>query len=95
MTCGFKQAGINIFGGIDIDSNCKETYEKNNKAKFLCADVSILEKKKVAEFFNIAQRQDDLIFVGCSPCQYYSNIKTHFHFVKFRKIRIYESCKSF
>ena len=28
VTCGFKQAGINILGGIDIDPNCQVTYEK-------------------------------------------------------------------
>ncbi len=76
VTCGFKQAGINVLGGIDIDINCKDTYEKNNDAKFLCADVSNLEKEKIASFFNVKKNQDDLIFVGCSPCQYYSNIKT-------------------
>ena len=76
VTCGFKQAGINVIGGIDIDANCKMTYEKNNDAKFLCADVSNLEKEKLASFFNIRRNQDNLIFVGCSPCQYYSNITT-------------------
>jgi DNA (cytosine-5)-methyltransferase 1 len=30
----------------------------------------------IAKTFNIKKNQDDLIFVGCSPCQYYSNIKT-------------------
>ena len=27
--------------------------------------------------FKIKKNQDNLIFVGCSPCQYYSNIKTN------------------
>ena len=76
VTCGFKQAGIDVLGGIDIDPACKNTYEKNNNAKYLCADVSNLEKEKVSEVFKIQRNQDDLIFVGCSPCQYYSNIKT-------------------
>lgn len=77
VTCGLKSAGINVVGGIDIDSSCKETYEKNNDAKFLTADVSNLEKEAVADFFNITKNDDDLIFVGCSPCQYYSNINTN------------------
>ena len=76
VSLGFQQAGIKVLGGIDIDESCKETYEKNIKAKFLPKDVSNLEKEKVASFFGIRQNQDDLIFVGCSPCQYYSNIKT-------------------
>ncbi|MCB2196053.1 MAG: DNA cytosine methyltransferase [Bacteroidetes bacterium] len=76
VTRGFKEAGIDVLGGIDIDASCKETYEKNNNAKFLSADVSSLDKEKVASFFKVKKNQDDLIFVGCSPCQYYSNIKT-------------------
>lgn len=77
VSLGFKQAGIKVLGGIDIDKSCQETYEKNIKAKFLPENVSSLPKEIVAEFFNIKQNQDDLIFVGCSPCQYYSNIKTN------------------
>jgi len=76
VTSGFKQAGINILGGIDIDPNCKLTYEKNNNTVFLEADVSNLKKEKLKEVFKIRKQQRNLIFVGCSPCQYYSNIKT-------------------
>ena len=76
VTCGFKQAGINVLGGIDIDPACKETYELNNNAKYLCEDVSHLPKQAVGKFFKIRRNQRDLVFVGCSPCQYYSNIKT-------------------
>lgn len=76
VTCGFKQAGIAVLGGIDIDHTCKETYERNNNAKFLCADVSKLEKDSLKKEFGIKKNQPNLIFIGCSPCQYYSNIKT-------------------
>ena len=76
VSCGFKQAGIDVLGGIDIDLACQTTYEKNINAKYLCADVSSLPKEKVGETFGINRNQDDLLFVGCSPCQYYSNIKT-------------------
>ncbi len=73
---GFKQAGIKVLGGIDIDKSCQETYEKNIEAKFLPKDVSNLKKQKVGKFFKIRRNQHNLIFIGCSPCQYYSNIKT-------------------
>ena len=76
VTCGFRQAGIDVLGGIDIDQSCRDTYEKNNQAKFLSADVSNLPKDEVGKFFKIRKNQRNLIFVGCSPCQYYSNIKT-------------------
>ncbi|GET22381.1 DNA cytosine methyltransferase [Prolixibacter denitrificans] len=76
VSLGFKQAGIEVLGGIDIDESCKETYERNIDSKFLCEDVSQLNFEKVSEYFEIQKNQDDLILVGCSPCQYYSNIKT-------------------
>lgn len=76
VTCGLKQAGIDVLGGIDIDPACQVTYEKNNDAKYLCADVSTLSKKTLGKFFKIRKNQREIIFVGCSPCQYYSNIKT-------------------
>jgi len=76
VSCGFKQAGIEVLGGIDIDPACKFTYEKNINAEYLCADVSLLPKKTIAKVFGIKRNQDNLLFVGCSPCQYYSNIKT-------------------
>ena len=76
VSLGFKQAGIEVLGGIDIDESCKETYERNIEAKFLPEDVSELNFKKVGRFFGVRRRQRNLVFVGCSPCQYYSNIKT-------------------
>ncbi|CAK8723829.1 hypothetical protein KKHLCK_13310 [Candidatus Electrothrix laxa] len=76
VTCGFKQAGIDVLGGIDIDKTCRETYEKNNGSKFLCVDISKFNVKILSKYFNIKIQQDNLIFVGCSPCQYFSNIKT-------------------
>lgn len=76
VTCGFRQAGIEVIGGIDIDPACQETYEQNNNARYLCADVSNLPVNSLAEEFRIQPNDNELIFVGCSPCQYYSNIKT-------------------
>lgn len=77
VTCGFSKAGINVVGGIDIDYACKETYEKNNKgAKFLHADISQLTFKELQHKFDIKVNDDNMIFVGCSPCQYYTIINT-------------------
>ena len=76
VTCGFKQAGINVLGGIDNDVACKETYEKNNDTKFLHADIRKLKKSSLKNEFGISKNDDELIFIGCSPCQYYTNLKT-------------------
>lgn len=76
-SCGFKQAGIDVLGGIDIDQCCQLTYEKNNSAKFLHVDITSLDKKKFGRFFGIRRNQRNIIFIGCSPCQYYTNLKTN------------------
>lgn len=77
VSCGFRQAGIHILGGIDWDGTCKSTYEINNNGKFLQKDVSNLSKEFVGKYFGIRRNQRNLVFVGCSPCQYYSNIQTN------------------
>ena len=77
VTNGFRKAGINVLGGIDIDGNYKETYEKNNEgSKFIQIDISELQPEDLARELGIKKDMDDLIFVGCSPCQYYTTIQT-------------------
>lgn len=77
VTSGFIKAGIRVLGGIDIEGAYKETYEKNNKGvKFIQADISKLSPRGLHKRLGIKKNMDDLIFVGCSPCQYYSNMHT-------------------
>jgi DNA (cytosine-5)-methyltransferase 1 len=77
VTCGFLKAGIRVLGGIDIDETCKETYEKNNNnAKFLHRDISKYDPEQLQEDLRINRNDDNLVFIGCSPCQYYTIINT-------------------
>ncbi|MDZ7658709.1 DNA cytosine methyltransferase [Fodinibius sp.] len=76
VTCGFEEVGIDVILGIDKDGSCKKTYEENNEAGFLEADISKLDKKCLSEDYGIERNDDNLIFIGCSPCQYYTNLKT-------------------
>ena len=77
VTTGLKMAGINVLGGIDIDGSYKNTYEKNNPgSKFIQADIAKLSPRSLHKRLGITKNMTDLIFVGCSPCQYYSNIQT-------------------
>jgi DNA (cytosine-5)-methyltransferase 1 len=77
MTYGFRQAGIDVIAGIDIDPKCKETYEFNNPgSKFIEADIKKLTNTKLKKEIKIKKNDDNLIFIGCSPCQYWSIIKT-------------------
>lgn len=77
VTCGFNKAGIQVLAGIDIDGSCKDTYEKNNKeSKFIHADISQYSPRNLERDVNIKRNDDQLIFIGCSPCQYYTIIQT-------------------
>lgn len=75
MTCGLRQAGINVIAGVDFDPAAKETYEYNNKGSvFVNADITKLESEYFEKEFNVKKYDDNMIFVGCSPCQFYSII---------------------
>lgn len=76
VTCGFREVGIKVLAGVDIDAKFKDTYEKNNAAIFINKDVSNLKPESLKEYVNIEKNDDNLIFVGCSPCQYYSNLNS-------------------
>jgi DNA-methyltransferase (dcm) len=75
MTCGLRQAGINVVAGVDFDKDAKETYEFNNHGStFVLADINELKDEYFEENFQLTRNDDNLILVGCSPCQFYSII---------------------
>lgn len=77
MSYGMQQAGINVIAGIDFDPECEVTYTANlPNSKFILADVSKLKEEQLAEETNIKKDDDNLIFIGCSPCQYWTIIRT-------------------
>ena len=77
MTYGMSQAGIDVLAGIDIDPNCRQTYEINNpNPKFIETDVHKLSEKKLAKLTGIKKNDDSLVFICCSPCQYWTQINT-------------------
>ena len=77
MTYGLRLAGINVIAGVDFAPECKSTYEDNNPGtKFICSDVTQLSDDYFEKNLKLSMNDDNLIFVGCSPCQYYSIINT-------------------
>ena len=77
MTYGLRLAGINVIAGVDFAQECQSTYEDNNPGtKFICSDVTQLPDYYFEKEINLPINDDNLIFVGCSPCQYYSIINT-------------------
>ncbi|AWM35296.1 DNA (cytosine-5-)-methyltransferase [Hymenobacter nivis] len=77
MTNGFRKAGVNVIAGVDFDHDCRKTYEDNNVgSKFILADIKTLTFREFTKQTKIRVGDDHLIFIGCSPCQYWSKIKT-------------------
>jgi DNA (cytosine-5)-methyltransferase 1 len=77
MSSGMLNAGIKILAGIDYDNSCKETYEANiTGAKFIHADVFEYQEAELEKELNLQRNDDDLIMIGCSPCQFWSIINT-------------------
>lgn len=77
MSCGMLQAGIEVLAGIDYEIACRDTYETNiTGAKFIHADVCELKEESLQEQLNLKKNDDELILIGCSPCQFWSIINT-------------------
>lgn len=77
MTYGLRLAGINVVAGVDFDIDAKETYEANNPgARFINVDIGKLEASYFEKEMGIRKNDDQLVMVGCSPCQYYSLIRS-------------------
>lgn len=77
MSAGMLNAGISILAGIDYEPSCKETYEANIKgAQFIQADVFELKETELQKKLDLKKKDDNLILIGCSPCQFWSVINT-------------------
>lgn len=77
MSYGLMQGGVHVLGGIDNNPACKATYLANIKeSAFLCKDISSLEEEDLQLYFSVQRNDDNMIFAGCSPCQYWSIIQT-------------------
>lgn len=77
MSYGMQKAGINVLAGIDYEENCKDTYEANiGKGKFIQADVFDLKETELQKTLGLQKNDDNLLLIGCSPCQFWSIINT-------------------
>lgn len=77
MTHGLHLAGIDVIAGVDFAKDCKETYEVNNPSSvFINSDIKKLGLEYFEKHFSVKRNDDNLVLIGCSPCQYYSIINT-------------------
>lgn len=67
---GFRDAGMSIIAGIDIDPDASATYRQNfPEAKFFERDIRNIS---VEEIRKILPRSGKVLFSGCAPCQPFS-----------------------
>ena len=77
LTHGFKAAGITVLAGIDNDSLCKATFEKNSRgAVFFERDITEYSPADLENDLRIKKKDNYMIFAGCAPCQFWSIIRT-------------------
>jgi DNA (cytosine-5)-methyltransferase 1 len=70
LSHGFVKEDFNVVAGIDIDENCRYSFEANNNSTFISKSVSDISKKEIKELFADAEYK---ILVGCAPCQPFSS----------------------
>jgi len=71
ISLGFKLAGFNISGGVDIDPDSIKTFQKNfPKSKAICESLLEYSDEKIIEDFGGEEIE---IVVGGPPCQGFSS----------------------
>ncbi|EPR72838.1 DNA-cytosine methyltransferase [Winogradskyella psychrotolerans RS-3] len=77
MSFGMQKAGIQVLAGVDYEENCRATYNANiGKDKFVKADVFELKEEELEKTLKLKRNDDELLLIGCSPCQFWSIINT-------------------
>jgi DNA (cytosine-5)-methyltransferase 1 len=77
MSYGLQKSGIQILAGIDNDPDCRETYVTNIKgSRFIEKDLTKLSCPDLSRLLGLRRDDPNLVFAGCSPCQYWSKIRT-------------------
>ena len=70
LSYGLKQAGIKIKAGLDSDSTCRFSYEKNINARFIEADIASYDLSQLRRYYS---KNSIRVLVGCAPCQPFSS----------------------
>ena len=75
-SCGFRAAGMEISFALDHDADARESFEANfPRTHFEFADVRDVSVKKVRLRVE-AGRPNPVLFIGCAPCQPFTNQNT-------------------
>lgn len=69
LTHGLIRGGIRVVTGIDVDRQCQFSYEENNDAEFVEADVRKLSGQELCDLWKGGTYS---LLAGCAPCQPFS-----------------------
>ncbi len=69
LTCGLRQAGIEVVEGVDLDQTCRHAYEFNNDVRFVYKCVLSYTANEIKRAFGDAKVK---LLAGCTPCQPFS-----------------------
>ena len=72
MTKGLMDAGINVLFGVDLNPACQNTYENNNGIPYINRNITEITGVELLETFPALNDNDELLLVGCAPCQPFS-----------------------
>ncbi|MBD3826154.1 DNA cytosine methyltransferase [Stenotrophomonas sp.] len=70
LTHGLERAGVSVSAGVDIEASCAFSFEANNAAAFVGADVATITPKEIEGLF--AKEARFRLLAGCAPCQPFS-----------------------
>lgn len=73
LAIGMERAGFNTIGGVDVWEKAKKTFEYNLGLDCMCADLKETSAEEIRSYFDINDREVDLI-VGGPPCQGFSTV---------------------
>ena len=71
---GFKLAGCEIVGAVDIDASACETFYRNLKVRPVVADLRKIDGGAILGTYGL-KKGDVEILVGCPPCQGFSSLR--------------------
>lgn len=72
LSCGLRNAGVDVTAGFDKDARCSKTYEYNNPgSKFHEADIRHISLETLRKATGIIDFTN-MLFAGCAPCQPFS-----------------------
>ncbi len=73
LTCGLRQAGIDVRAGFDLDASCEFAFAANNDgARFVRADIQDITAETIRSHLADAEVS---AMVGCAPCQPFSALR--------------------